>query len=289
MILKKISAILYLCILFPPFLHAEEVFNHLSTTKGNAPYLLDLALLHLQTEKIDHETAKEILRNLKSLNDNLSGISKADQHFFIISELYKSILNYKFNVKTSTDSISSIQIKSLNTNLTKYKVVYSSFAQFIIQSTYLDFEDFIKDNYFDDFQALKGNKKQSYVKATKLRKVLKYSGQWVSIISTTPATQFNKIGTDLISNFLENTSKQSQTFRLHAPQLKEPQTLINGLDHIAVETYIKALPDKMATLPTEISPLQIKDQAAESVKALEVDPIEKAAEDLDSLFKNNSL
>jgi len=40
--------------------------------------------------------------------------------------------------------------------------------------------------------------------------------------------------------------------------------------------------------PSTSAPIETKREALETVKGLEVDPIEKASEDIDTIFKNNN-
>ena len=186
--------------------YAHKIFEEITLAKSTAPYLLKITMDHLRLEKLSTTEAQEAITNLKELNENTNGTQLIDQHFFIVSGIYKSALNYKFKVSSSTDTLSSLQVKSLNEKLANNKLIYTPFAQFIIKSVYYDFEEYLKDNYFDNFQALKNSDNKSFLKANQLRKLLKYSGQWVNTILSSSPTQFNQICTQVILAFLQQSN-----------------------------------------------------------------------------------
>jgi hypothetical protein len=267
---------------------AEEVFTHLRAIPKVTPYLLNVSLNHLQTENIPPNLSQKIIKSLETINENIEKLKRADQTFFIISEMYKSILNFKFKTISSTDTLSTVQIKSISKRLELNKVIYSSFAQFIIQSTILDFKDFIKDDYFDNFQALKNTRSSSYLKENKLKKILKYSGQWVNIISSTTPNQFNKICTELLVSFLKNAAIQSKIFLLHAPQLVVATPILTGFPSVKIQSFMAK---DFSNLPVDqiSAPVETRREALETVKQLEIDPVERASEDIDAIFKNGNL
>lgn len=267
-------------------LRAEDVFKSITVNTDKTPYLLQLMLTHLQSEIIDIKDSQEILKGLIELEENLRGLSLVDQKFFVVSEVHKSILNFKFKVKTTTDTLSSFEIKALPKKLNDNKVVYSPFSQFIIQSTYLDFEAYLEKDYFDNYQTLKNIRNRSFKKANQLRKALKYSGQWVNNINSHLPNKFNQLVTQVIKNFVKNASIQSKVFFIHSPKLKEANPVFSGLGDIKIKSFLSLNPAEVDQTPPD---LEVERKAFDAVKSLKIDPIDKAREDIDKLFENNDL
>ena len=264
--------------------YAHKIFEEITLAKSTAPYLLKITMDHLRLEKLSTTEAQEAITNLKELNENTNGTQLIDQHFFIVSGIYKSALNYKFKVSSSTDTLSSLQVKSLNEKLANNKLIYTPFAQFIIKSVYYDFEEYLKDNYFDNFQALKNSDNKSFLKANQLRKLLKYSGQWVNTILSSSPTQFNQICTQVILAFLQQSNIQSRLFFLHSPALKEDMSLFKGLDTAKVQSFMNKKEEGFEYKDPNAEIL-IEKSASPNLDMLKIDPIEKATEEIDRLFE----
>lgn len=273
--------------------YAANIFSNLNVNKSVAPYILELILNHIQTSQLTDSETKLIATELQQLNQNISSQNKPDQQFFIISELYKAVLNYDFKKKSSSDTIDKKQIENLSTLLLNYKVIYTPFSAFIIQSTINDFQEFTKDGFLDNYQATKSSRNSSYLKENQLKKVLKYSGQWVSLISSIPAEKFNNICTDLLIEFIKNTARQSSLFKLHAQKSLKPVYPLEGFQSPTMQNILNNTADiKNEQIMTEttapVSTISSKAKAQQVIKDLNVDPVEKAADDIDLIFKNNT-
>lgn len=275
---------LLIALIFSFSAFSNPIFVNVKPSGKQTPYLLTLMLNHLQVEQISTDNAKVILKNLKEMNTNLSGVKPLNQKFFLSSEVYKSILNFRFKTKVSSDILSSIQIKKIEKKLNQFKIIYSPFSQFIIQSVYQDFVEFLEGNYIDRYQTLSNVEGITYLKSQKLKKVIKYSGRWANMILDLAPERFNKIATELIINFSENAKIQSKVFELHSPIMNTKQPPLTGLDLVEVTAFLNTrdiIPEKEAISP--------KMDAIKAIDGLNVDPLEKATQDIDELFKNNKL
>lgn len=266
---------------------SAEVFNSITVKKAKTPYLLTLIIDHLKIVPLAPSKAKVILRKLKSLSDNLEQMDPINQKFFISSEIYKAALNFEFKKKSSQDTINGVDIEKLEKRLIQYKVIYSPFAQFIIQSTYQDFAPFLKDNFIDRYQSMTTSSGLKYVKAQKLKKLLKYSGKWVIAINDLAPEKLNGICTQLIMNYLENAKLQSKIFKLHALKQEKKNPPLEGFELAKVQSFLnKEASDQLNESPPKSSP---KREATKAIENINVDPVDKATQDIDKLFEQQSL
>lgn len=278
------KALMLLAIIFiPQVCFANKIFNSIEVNE-NSPYLLTPILEHLKNENIEKDQAKDIILSLRVLNQNLEGINPLNQKFFITSEVYKAVLNYKFKKKTSIDTISILQVKAIEEKLSKFKPIYSSFSQFVIQSVLLDLNPFLKDGLLDRFQNLNNFDSSNYTTVKLLRNTLKYSGRWANYIHSAPPIEFNQTITELIHIFLKNASNQSILFHFHAPELKEKIPLFSGLQKVEVESYLNQNETELKTVSEEN---QINEKAIEAIKKIQVDPIDQAHKEIDAIINSN--
>lgn len=270
--------ILIFFILTSQSIYSANIFKQISISSQKAPYFFQLILIHLQMQPIETRDAQEILQHLIEINKNMGLLPLIDQKFFTTSEIYKSLLNFPFDIKTSTDTINSSDLKSLKKKLDRNKVTYSPFSQFIIESTYLDFKNWLK---IEDFRSAPN---MSPKEIFHLKKLLKYSGPWVNHINSYSPAQFNQLTTKVIINFLRTARIQLQAFPVYSRARKKPTPFLTGLSDIRIKNFLELKPDS-STLPIS----KEDESAINEVKDLQVDPIDKAQEDIDKFFKNNSL
>ncbi len=183
----------------------QEAFQ---LNEQRAPYLLQLTIKHLAEHfskpSLDQE---QLIIELKNLNQYSQNIDQEMLVYLTHFQINQAILNQNLNQGYQSNTVTTNDIKEINSKIKKFKELYSDLSLYILTESIADFSTFIDKGVLDKIQSQTPQNQNMLTLKNELKSVIKYSGKWLNnAISLTPE-QFNRVVSQVILPALKSLNE----------------------------------------------------------------------------------
>lgn len=217
------------------------------------------------------EDEARLVAYCQRINKGLGPLKK-DQAFFLLkSEIYKTLLEWKF--PPSTFQLSELTLGRLKANLQGSSAIYTPFSQWFIEALIADLEIYQRQGLLSMNATARGRLTgEARASAVKFERVLKYTKGWVEQADSLSAQDFNALTRSASWHILRRIREKAQLFQGLSSQAVE-----------ATEEMTFNIPEgKNDAPPTPVVPAakgEVQDLSQQGQKVM--DQTQKAMEKVD--------
>jgi hypothetical protein len=219
--------------------------------KGILPLEFEMIYNYVR-KKIPRKKRLDFLKLTHDINKNFQKVPKENLMFSIKAEVYRSLIQYEFDVYVQNIDINPIFINNLDRKVKTGKGLYDKLSIWLITALINDFEPYMNSEVFKNLNKINKNNATDMKLANEIKRKLRYLSKWFYIADKYDPERFNNIVYKMAWKVLTNLKSYMEIMGHFSGKLH--------LEQPVAYFELPPLPDSKnnpATMPNQLSKFEI--------------------------------